>query len=58
MLYPVQVGGVLRVLQHYVVKFVSDLWQVGGVLRVLQHYVVKFVSDLWQDGGEKTTDLS
>jgi hypothetical protein len=26
---------------HYVIKFVSDLWQVG---------VIKFVSDLWQVG--------
>jgi len=23
-------------IQHYVIKFVSDLWQVGGFLRVLQ----------------------
>jgi hypothetical protein len=22
-------------IQHYVIKFVSDLWQVGGFLRVL-----------------------
>jgi uncharacterized protein YbcV (DUF1398 family) len=28
-------------IQHYVIKFVSDLWQVG---------VIKFVSDLWQVG--------
>ena len=24
--------------QHYVIKFVSDLWQVGGFLGVLHHY--------------------
>ena len=29
-------------IQHYVIKFVSDLWQVG---------VIKFVSDLCQVGG-------
>jgi hypothetical protein len=23
-------------IQHYVIKFVSDLWQVGGFLRVLR----------------------
>ena len=23
-------------IQHYVIKFVSDMWQVGGFLRVLQ----------------------
>ena len=23
-------------VQHYVIKFVSDLWQVGGFLRVLR----------------------
>jgi len=34
-------------IQHYVIKFVSDLQQVGG----LQHYVIKFVSDLRQVGG-------
>ena len=25
-----------RGVQHYVIKFVSDLWQVGGFLRVLR----------------------
>jgi hypothetical protein len=25
-----------RSVQHYVIKFVSDLWQVGGFLRVIQ----------------------
>ena len=25
-----------RGVQHYVIKFISDLWQVGGFLRVLQ----------------------
>jgi hypothetical protein len=29
-------------VQHYVIKFVSDL---------IQHYVIKFVSDLWHVGG-------
>jgi len=43
-------------IQHYVIKFVSDLRQVGGFLRVqrvssIQHYVIKFVSDLRQVGG-------
>jgi len=33
-------------VQHYVIKFVSDLQQVCGFLR--QHYVIKFVSDLLQ----------
>jgi len=28
-------GGVYSI-QHYVIKFVSDLWQVGGFLLVLQ----------------------
>jgi hypothetical protein len=37
-------------IQHYVIKFVSDLRQVGGFLRI-QHYVIKFVSDLRQVGG-------
>jgi hypothetical protein len=23
-------------IQHYVIKFVSDLWQIGGLLRVLR----------------------
>ena len=32
-------------VQHYVIKFVSDLRQVG-----VQHYVIKFVSDLRQVG--------
>jgi len=39
--------GEMYLIQHYVIKFVSDLWQVGG----LQHYVIKFVSDLRQVGG-------
>jgi hypothetical protein len=25
-------------IQHYVIKFVSDLWQVGGFLRVLRFH--------------------
>ena len=28
--------GKLYLIQHYVIKFVSDLWQVGGFLGVLQ----------------------
>jgi hypothetical protein len=32
--YPVQ--GEVYSIQHYVIKFVSDLWQVGGFLRVLR----------------------
>ena len=35
-----------RDVQHYGIKFVSDLRQVGGFL-----YVIKFVSDLRQVGG-------
>ena len=38
------------IIKHYVIKFVSDLWQVGGFLRV-KHYVIKFVSDLRQVSG-------
>ena len=30
------VHGEVYSIQHYVIKFVSDLWQVGGFLRVLQ----------------------
>ena len=26
----------MYLIQHYVIKFVSDLWQVGGFLRVLR----------------------
>jgi len=39
-------SGEVKSIQHYVIKFVSDLRQVGG-----QHYVIKFVSDLRQVGG-------
>ena len=28
--------GQVYLIQHYVIKFVSDLWQVNGFLRVLQ----------------------
>jgi len=38
-------------IQHYVIKFVSDLRQVGGEVYSIQHYVIKFVSDLRQVGG-------
>ena len=36
-------------IQHYVIKFESDLWQVGysGDEYSLQHYVIKFVSDVY-----------
>ena len=30
------VHGEVYLIQHYVLKFVSNLWQVGGFLRVLQ----------------------
>ena len=29
-------SGEMYSLQHYVIQFVSDLWQVGGFLRVLR----------------------
>jgi len=43
-------------IQHYAIKFVSDLRQVGGFLAPrevysIQHYAIKFVSDLRQVGG-------
>ena len=44
-------------IQHYVIKFVSGLWQVGGFLYSIQHYVIKFVSGLWQVGGFLYTTL-
>ena len=28
-------------IQHYVIKFISDLWQVGGFLRVLRFHATK-----------------
>jgi hypothetical protein len=28
--------GEVYLIQHYVIKFVSDLWQVGGFLQVLR----------------------
>jgi hypothetical protein len=28
--------GQVYLIQHYVIKFVNDLWQVGGFLRVLE----------------------
>jgi len=30
------VHGKMYSIQHYVIRFVSDLWQVGGFLRVLR----------------------
>ena len=30
------VHGEMYLIQHYVIKFVSDLWQVGGFLRILR----------------------
>jgi len=30
------IHGEMYSIQHYVIKFVSDLWQVGGFLRVLR----------------------
>jgi hypothetical protein len=45
-------------MQHYVIKFVSDLRQVGGFLikfvsdlRQVGGFLIKFVSDLGQAGG-------
>ena len=35
-------------IQHYVIKFVSDLWQVGGFLRVLQcPPPIKLTATIW-----------
>ena len=31
----VEISNPTQVIQHYVIKFVGDLWQVGGFLRVL-----------------------
>jgi len=31
-----RVHGEVYSIQHYMIKFVSDLWQVGGYLRVLR----------------------
>ena len=31
-----RVHGEVYSIQHYMIKFVSDLWQVGGFLRVLR----------------------
>ena len=30
------IHGKMYSIQHYVIRFVSDLWQVGGFLRVLR----------------------
>ena len=30
------IHGEVYSIQHYLIKFVSDLWQIGGFLRVLQ----------------------
>jgi hypothetical protein len=41
-------------IQHYVIKFVSDLIQhyvIKFVSDLIQHYVIKFVSDLQQVSG-------
>jgi len=32
------VYGEMYSIQHYVIKFVGDLWQVGGFLRVLRFF--------------------
>ena len=41
-LTPAQDDGV----QHYVIKFVSDLWQVGGFLRVLRFPPIKLTATI------------
>ena len=44
-------NGVVYSIQHYVIKFVSDLIQhhvIKFVSDLIQHYVIKFVSDLIQ----------
>jgi hypothetical protein len=39
-------------IQHYVINFVSELWQVGGFLLVLWiPPIINFVSELRQVGG-------
>ena len=43
--------GEVSLIQHYVIKFVSDLIQhyvIKFVSDLIQHYVIKFVSDLIQ----------
>ena len=35
------VHGELYSIQHYVIKFVSDLWQVGGFHRVFRFPIIK-----------------
>ena len=42
-------------IQHYVIRFVSDLRQV--VVFSIQHCVIRFVSDLRQVGGFLYTTL-
>ena len=42
--------GEVYFIQHYVIKYVSDLWQVGGFVSDLRQ-VGGFVSDLRQVGG-------
>ena len=40
-------------IQHYVINFVSDLIQhyvINFVSDLIQHYVINFVSDSWQVG--------
>jgi hypothetical protein len=47
------IHGELYLIQHYVIKFVSDLIQhyvIKFVSDLIQHYVIKFVSDLRQVG--------
>jgi hypothetical protein len=50
-------------IQHYVIKFVSDLWQVGGFLRLLQywqtlsHNVVSNTPYMYIWGGFELTTL-
>jgi hypothetical protein len=44
-------NGEVYLIQHYVIKFVSDLIQhyvIKFVSDLIQHYVIKFVSDLIQ----------
>ena len=39
--------GNMYLIQHYVIKFVSDLWHISGYLSVLHKYQIDTSSPLW-----------
>jgi hypothetical protein len=59
----IPVHGQVYSIQHYVIKFVSDLWQVGGFLRVLRYNWnivesgVKYYNPPWMFNVSNTTAL-